>query len=563
MNKNAQRLAAVVSILLFAVAAVAVNVLLYTKNTRFDLTRDKSLSVSPELEEIAGRITDALNVTLYVSPDLPPQLLAPRQTAEDMLRELASKVPQLRIAAVAMTNEEEEKRLEELERLGIEPQQMQVMERNQLTVRNVYFHMAFQHLDKTEVMEIPMAEEFEYKVARAVIRLTMDKRPVVAFIDNSPQKEFFTLASSLERFGLVDLYEPVVIDASGGKPIFMPPGVSLAVVSAPARLTPRQMYEIDQTLLSGVPVVALVGGEDYENQLAMFQDSATAPNFRDLVRHYGVDLRAALVRDWESSLRTPMEVGRRGGLRLAELSPNPIFPVVIQENISGTYPALRRVQRVLAPLASEVALPDPMPEGFRGELLLTTTEAGDTQTTPPFDLQQPAPGAKAPGETRKVPVAVILEGPFKSFFKREDIPPGEDARRMDDPSLFVRSTRYQPPVYRETAEEGAKLVVIGSPYAFSGQILQQISNLDPNLASSTVAFLQNLTETFSVGDDLTRIRSRRVEVSFLRAGLSEEERGRSRLLGTLAAPVGLALFGLAWGAARRVRLNSLAKEYAR
>lgn len=563
MTKWSQRSAALVSAILFGIILTALNVLVNDRHERFDLTRDKRYSVSPELKGLLSKLEDALTITIYVSPDLPPQLLAPKRTAEDFLREIgnASK-GNLRLRVVEVANPNEKGIKEELEKNGVAPMQLQVASREGFTVRSVLFHMLVQYRDKSQVLPIPRLDEFEFAFARTLLRVAQTERPLVYVIDNEKGSEFLRLIGSLERGGIENLVDIEQIDASEQRPLYLPAKLDLVLLSAREPLTERQKLELDQYLLHGGKVIVFAEGAPYDDPMMFFKQEDKLPNLREFLANYGVKVSTELVQDWGSCLASPVKVGERGGVAMYSIDafPYPILPVIKGENLHFESPALRATQRLLMPYATRVTGVGVSGTDVEYSTLAWTSEKSDSQTTGPYTLEQPKPGTPVPEKVGKIPVAVSAKGYFKSAFRIGAAPPPEP--KPNDPFLNLRFRNISNEPIIAMSKKPGELVVIGSAHMFWQNFLERLAGTDSTLAQSNVAFLQNLIESYTIGQELAKVRSKQTRQAFLDTKKVEEHQQTAKVIGTFAVPGLIILLGLIWNLARRAGMKSLVRRYS-
>ncbi len=565
MTKWSQRTAALVSAVLFAIILTALNVLVADRHERFDLTRDKRYSVSPELKGLLGKLEDTLTITIYVSPELPPQLLAPKRTAEDFLREIGSAAKgNLRLRVVEVANPNEKGIKEELEKNGVAPLQLQVASREGFTVRSVLFHMLVQYRDKSQVLPIPRLDEFEFLFARTLLRVTQKERPLVYVIDTEKASEFLRLVATLERGGIESLVEIERIDASEQRPLYLPAKLDLVLLSAREPLTERQKFELDQYLLRGGRIVVFAEGAPFDDPMIFFKQDDKLPNLGEFLAKYGVRVSAELVQDWASCLASPVKVGERGGVAMYSIDafPYPILPIIKGENMQFDSPALRATQRLLMPYATRVTGVGVSGTDVEYKTLIWSSDKSDTQTTGPYQLEQPKPGTPIPQKVSRIPLAVSAKGFFRSAFRPDKVPPPEP-KPLNDPflNLRFRNVSTEPVIFN--SKSAGELVVIGSAHMFWQNFLERLSAQDPTLAQGNVAFLQNLIESYTVGQELAKVRSKQTRQAFLDEKKVEEHQQAAKVLGTFAVPALIVVVGLLWGILRRARMKSLVRRYSK
>ncbi len=565
MTKWSQRSAAVVSAILFAVILTALNVLVNDRHERFDLTRDKRYSVSPELKGLLGKLEDSITITIYVSPDLPPQLLAPKRTAEDFLREIANEAGgNLRLRVMEVANPNEKGIKEELEKFGVAPMQLQVASREGFTVRSVLFHMLVQYRDKSQVLPIPRLDEFEFAFARTLLRVSQTSRPLVYVIDTEKASEFLRLIAGLKRGGIENLVDIEPIDASEARPLYLPEKLDLVLLSAREPLTDRQKFELDQYLLYGGKLIVFAEGAPYDDPMMFFKQEDKLPNLREFLASYGVQVSTELVQDWGSCVSAPVKVGERGGVAMYSIDafPFPILPIIKGENLEFESPALRSTQRLLMPFATRVTGSAVKGTDVQFSQLMWTSDKADSQTSGPYLLDQPKPGTPIPEKVSRIPLAVAAKGMFKSAFRPGSIPPPEP-KPLNDPFLNLRYRSVSTAPTIGGSKKPGELVVIGSAHMFWQNFLESIASTDSVLAQSNVAFLQNLIESYTIGQELAKVRSKQTRQAFLDTAKVEKHQQAAKVLGTFAVPVLIIVLGIIWSLLRKARMNSLIRRYSK
>lgn len=569
MNKWSQRTLATVGTLIVLAIAVAVNVLLYDRNVRKDLTRDRIYSVSPELRAMLSEFKDTMNVTVYVSPEMPPELLAPRQFVEDFLRELTSIAgPNLRLRVVSMTGEAIEAEKKELEQRGVQPVVAQFGSEGKVTAQQVYFSLVVQYREKWQTLNLPNQGTFEYEFGRALVKVTTTERPKIAFISTEPKSDFLQLAASANESGLSDLFTIEIIEGDSGKPLYLTDKTSLIVVHAKDRFTDRQLFEIDQHLMYGGKMIVFTDGAPWQDQLVFFKEEDKLPNFNRMLEHYGVKVWPELVQDWASCFQSAYETGRRGNVVMMAQGPFPQVLITQAENANGDeFAPLRDFRNLMLPFAARVTPTDWKVPGVTVSTILTTTENADVQTTAPYTLEQPKPGADGklaipPKESlKKLPIAVKATGSFPSYFASRETPL-EETPDQNDPFGGMRRGMAAKRAKIDVAADGAQVVVFGSSYMLSMQVLRSMAATEFGpVAQSNFLFMMNFLEAMTIGDSLSKIRTKQVKIAYLKSDLTDAQKRNAKLVATFAVPAGMVLFGIGWMVLRRRRLLANARIY--
>jgi ABC-type uncharacterized transport system involved in gliding motility auxiliary subunit len=257
----------------------------------------------------------------------------------------------------------------------------------------------------------------------------------------------------------------------------IPDDVEVLVVYGPERpLAERDLYNIDQFLLSGRSVIFFLsaydvavynvkkGGEGFDMSDMTFDElhrEARPTNLPDFLKNYGVDATADLViepRSYEPI--TVIQLQKQGQFTIQSQRefPYPLLPTFT--DLDRGHVLVRRLASITMPYVTAVGLTD----AARGNPAIEATElvrsSDDSIATheavnlaPPQLVRQVA-GMKPTGPR---PVAVVLKGEFTSSFKGKAAPPRPEEKDAD------RDGPKPKPADRPFRETGSgRLLVIGS-----------------------------------------------------------------------------------------------------
>ncbi|MDR1636115.1 MAG: GldG family protein, partial [Treponema sp.] len=136
---------------------------------RLDLTRGKAHTLSPVSRNLHREIPEPLSITYYVSKRLSAVHPLPGEV-EDLLREYASwsrgKI-RLTVRDPAGAGMEGE-----IESLGIEPRQIEIVERDEAAVATVYSGIVMEYLDRLELLPAVFSPDtLEYDLTSRILSL--------------------------------------------------------------------------------------------------------------------------------------------------------------------------------------------------------------------------------------------------------------------------------------------------------------------------------------------------------------------------------------------------------
>lgn len=538
---------------------IAVNIVGKFLFTRLDLTDSKEFTVSPATKRILSKLDDVVLAKVYFSDKLPDQLATLERNVNDLLKEFeVYSKGKLKIQFINPDETEDTKN--QAIAMGIPQLQMNVLEKDQYQVMNVFMGIGLQSGEKVEALPVIQdLSNFEYDLAAAVVKLTSDKKYVVGVLQGSQERSLTTELTGMNQL-LGERYEVRPVDLRGGSaPI--PDDVDLLLIPGPKNATDRTKYEIDQFLMRGGKAMFLIDVITM-NEQAGLQAFPARSGLTDLLAFYGVEVDDALV------LEHPQYAARAQFSQgfMSYLVPYPYWPQAAPGLLSETHPITSKLESMILPWTAPLALTVPGDDAAQklreskgeaepnltlnqdqveGAVLIRTTERAWTQSGR-YDFNPQSPELRTVPETgQSYPIAVALSGTFKSFYAGKPIPapPGEG----EDPAAA--------PVSGTTIEQSAptQVLVVGTSLFIVDQFLR--------MYPENSLFVQNATDWMTLGDDLIAIRSRGATARPLKE-MSAGARDAIRWTNTLGVPILLILLGFVWNRARKQARKRLVERYA-
>lgn len=550
------------AVVILAGILIAVNTIGTQFFGRLDLTEGQEFTISSSTKRILKNLDDVVQVKVFFSKKLPPQLATLEQSVADLLKEyeVYSK-GKIKVRFLDPGASEDLKG--QARSMGIPELQMNVLEKDQYAVSNVYLGIGIQYGDKTQ--SIPTVEDasaLEYDLSRAIVKLTAKSEPVVAFLTGNSEKALDKDYQGLKR-GFEAQYQVRPIDLSQGRTT-VPEDVTTLIVAGSKNVPDRVKYELDQFLMRGGKLVYLVDAIAM-NEMAGLQAYPNRSGLDDLLKHYGVEVKQALALDVRNALASFSQG------YLAYTTPYPMWPKVTQQadGLSRENPISSRLESVTlpwtAPLEVNVAIKAPekgkknpaaLASGTNLEqpnvqavVLARTTEKAWTQTGR-YDLNpQAALTTPATPTGQPMPLAVLLSGSFSSFYKGKAVPPkptepapeGEEA----PPALASTETAL-------TDSPESQILVVGNSQFVSDQFLRMFPE--------NALFIENAIDFLSRGDELIAIRSRGATERPLKP-LSEGGKAAVKWLNTLGVPALIVAFGMIRRMVRQKQREQVAITY--
>jgi ABC-2 type transport system permease protein len=270
----------------------------------------------------------------------------------------------------------------------------------------------------------------------------------------------------------------------------IPDGLESLIIAGPTEpFSDYALYQIDQFLMRGKNLAIYLdpfkeempGGQ---NQMMMRQGPVFTPvktGLEKLLAHYGVSIKNAYALDEESfEQRIPQQFG--GGVRKLYFA-----PIIQSENISQDAPFMRNLKGLVMLKVAPLSLSRQRvkEQGLAAEILFSTTDKAWEMTSPinlnPMMLAPPGEDEK---RGRK-DLAVMLEGPFESYFAGKPIPEKPVPEKKDDgeteqtaPSDGPEKPAVEPGTFQAsgatlTKGKPGRILLIGSAEILTNSIMDE------------------------------------------------------------------------------------------
>lgn len=536
MNLNSKEGTAGITALLVIAIVAAVNFLvggLGLFNFRVDLTEHKLYTLSDGTRNILERVNPDKPVTIryYVTTEdrvMPPILKSHARTVQDLLLEFQKAAPGKVILEKLMPNPntEDEDRAREDDLQG-----MQVNAEGD----NIYLGLAIQSAAQKEVLPFLNPNEetaLEYNVARAIQKVSKNSKTVIGVMSAMPimgSPMFpFQRQRGQEPWILIQRlrmdYEVREIPMSADN---IDADINTLLVIHPADITETAEYAIDQFLLKGGKVIAMVDPQSLIAQAYSGQPNPmtgqpggvinTASDLPNLFKAWGVSYDKSLVVA-DVNYRTMMQ-GRQ----------NPVALRLPKEAINKDERITADLQSLL--MMSAGAIQAESKDGLTTTVLAHSSEASEKiDTTEAEKLRRESLTNFSPSGQRQ-PLVVMLSGKFKTAFPggkpkapavnpetggaEEDAgapkaAPPEAAKKDESAAAKKEETPVDDGTIKESANsEGMVILFADADMLYDAFCVQQDPMTGGLVATnSNLPLMLNAVEVLSGGGDLLKVRSR-------------------------------------------------------
>jgi gliding-associated putative ABC transporter substrate-binding component GldG len=558
MNTKLQQTGSNVAEVLIVIAILAlVNWLGYKFFRRLDLTQNKQYTISESTKKVLGALDDPVNVTVYMSGDLPPQMTSVRRTVKDTMEEF-NVYGRGKFRVRYVDPKDDQKVKDKAENEGIQKVQVQVVEHDEASVKDIYFGAVLNYADKSETIttgELAAQDSLEYSLTSRILRLTMPKKPRIGVFEGSfvaSQQQQAPTYQAVQQLltNQQGLYEVVRIDPKTDR--VLPDDLNAVLLLGTFGLGDELKYSIDQYLLKGGQVMVAIDPmmDLRQMQGGLAQAYPSLPTYETELEKYGVRLEKKLVgeADVANSARAPI---RQGPFQV--LVQYPLWPKIGPKGFNQKIAAVARLESFVMPFCCPL-FPVDQP-GVEYQPLMHSTPAAFVYSSPfNLDPHQEWAFVRTKSETKgPFNLGVLLTGKFPTAFpdgppQVTPPPPDESAEGVTPPAAPQFDAKDQV----KTGIAEGRLLVISSAAAVSDEYMQQFQE--------NALFLANAVDMLAFGDDLLGIRSTPVTQRPLKT-LNEWQKQLYRWANVLGIPVLLCLYGLGVYAMKRKRRAALQAKY--
>ncbi|RMF61409.1 MAG: ABC transporter [Bacteroidetes bacterium] len=501
------------SILLVGAILVLLNLIGLNLFARLDLTDDDVYSLSPASIRVVEQLEDPVTFKVFFTPDLPAPYSSTRRFLRDKLDDYRAYGGQ-KVQYTFVDPASDAELQEEADRYGIPPVQIQVIENDNLQIKNAYMGLAILYGGEREI--IPVVEDLstlEYDITSALIKLTRERTPIVGFLTGHGEPVLAQDMPALDR-ALRRNYDVrrVALEDS----VLTPRPDVLLVVAPEDSLPEAHLRALDAYLMDGGKAGFLVNRVAADLQMGQATELTTG--LEGLLETYGIRVAPNLVMDRQSSSLTVQR--SLGGFIVQQAIEYPFLPVVTRFN--PDHPMVNRLREVALYYASAIDTSAAVPEGVVCDPLLLSSPQSSLQEG--FFFIQPMPNQ---------PIPPLRDGPYV---------------------LAAACTGTFPSAYEPGRTSApTRLAVVGDGDFVNARLMG--SEMPGN-----VSFVLNMVDWLAQDDDLLAIRTKTIAPRPL-LPVSEAVRPWIKYANMLGPVLLVLLFGLFRWRSRRQRARRLAATF--
>jgi ABC-2 type transport system permease protein len=457
------------------IGAAAINYVASLIHYRLDLTSEKRFTLSEPTKRLLQNIDDRIIIDVFLAGDLPADFRNLRNDAEELLQEFRETAGnslsfRFRRPGEGMDEHERQQLLISLDSFGIRPTNVRVQTKagESQEERLVYPAALVTYRDQVVPIDLLQGQDMsggiqtlntasallEYKFANAIQKLTRERAAVIGYLTGNGEPLSYNVYDLVERtlrpnygFGFVPIDSVPMIPAEFDAIIIMKPSTAF---------TDRQKLKIDQYIMHGGKVFWMIDNLYAEMDSLMRTQSDFVAfdrglDITDQLFRYGVRINQDLIQDLQCD-RLPLAVGNFGDQPQLQLVPWPYFPLL---SSYSNHPISNNLNTVLSIFPNSLDTVEAA--GIRKSVLLATSANSRRLNTPAIVSLN---SVKSEDDIKtfnqqQIPIAVLLEGRFTSFF----------ANRISGALSDSLINVYKQPFLASSAEENKMIVVADADIA--------------------------------------------------------------------------------------------------
>ncbi|MBR5831459.1 MAG: gliding motility-associated ABC transporter substrate-binding protein GldG [Bacteroidales bacterium] len=431
--------------------------------TRFDLTSEKRYTLSKATKRLLKDIDETVLVRVYLEGnELPPDFVRLQNETKEMLNQFRAYNKYVEYEFVNPTDFDDPKEqqvfYQKLAQKGIQPSQVEIKTpdgiKQQLVIpaadvmykgqeTSVQLLLGQRYVSDVELINNSV-QALEYTLTDAIRRLSRVEKQRIAFLQGHGELErhaIYDIQLALTDYyamenitldGNINSLTERVINPKDSTSISFRNKFKLLVVPKPTKpFSDEDLYIIDQFVMYGGRVLWLIDGLDIEmdslanrsQTMAMRMDLGLG--FDEMMFTYGVRVNSNLIMDIRC-MPVPMAGGSMGNNPQIEFRPWYYFPEVVP---LSKHPIVKNLDVIKSEFVNSIDIID---NEIRKTVLLTTSEYTRVVNAPAvvdLNVAQTEPDPRLFNKAN-LPIAVLLEGAFKSPWKNRLSPTFTDIPEM-------------------------------------------------------------------------------------------------------------------------------------
>lgn len=498
---------------------------------RFDLTSEKTYTISPVTKKILRGLKAPVTAKLFISSSdkMPGGMKTMERDIKDKLDELALaskekfkyKIFHMEIADVGGSKEDS---IEiSAEKKGIVPFQVQSIEADELGVKLIYSSLSLSYKEKEDAI-IPVIvpqnlSDLEYLIISKTYKMTLEKTPALALVapytekklddpqaiamleklgQQVPERYRDDNYEMLERVLVSEGYHVARIRFSQDEPI--PRMTDALIILEPRVLNERQKFEIVKFLAGGGSVFLAVQQREFQYKplgrsgigVNSFDQN---PGVNAILDKWGLGVSLDLLMDEQMEIISMAQASPRGTSPVSSPIKLPIQITVLSDQMNKDISMTAHLQTILYFWGSALKLyPDKLEAlGLKESVLFSSSKRAWEIVYHEGDLTRADVSLPSGNDFKEFPLAVYVKGQFPDFYEGQRVPGWPSDKEG------VGISYGQPRSKEDIKLKPGKLILVGCAAMFKNNLIDKGGQL---------SFFINAVDTLTLGEDLVSVRSK-------------------------------------------------------
>jgi len=553
---------ALLSLLIFIVIVIVINLLGNTFFQRFDLTKEKRFTLTKSTKNVLENLDDVVFVQVFLEGEFPAGFKRLRNGTVEMLNEFRSYAgSNLQFEFVdplaGLDDKAKQEVIQQLYEKGVQPTNLQVKDNDAYSEQIIFpaalvFYKgretAVQLLENKigqgpqEALNGSLAL-LEYKFAQAVNILQTPYKPKVALLQGHSElkpENMQWMLNIMSKYYTVEQFDI-------NNHLYLPETFKCLLIAKPReKFNEPDKYKIDQFVMNGGSVLWLIDPMIAEMDSLRNRDAFMSVgydlNLDDMLFKYGIRLNNNLVQDMMAN-PVPLMIGMQGNTPQYDLFRWLFYPVI--SSADKQHPISKNLDVVATKFVSTIDTVKSV--GVKKTILLSTSPYTKVMFAP-VRIHLAAVKEK-PNETQfnKGPqtIAVLLEGQFPSVFANRLKP--NTLALTDTVKAFTNRAKSLP----------GKMIVVADGDIITNDKSSQGESYPTGYYRPTKEtfanqqFLLNCLEYLTDNSGLIESRTREVKLRVLDQGKIKQQKTFWQVLNLIVPLLLVSIFGLFYSFLRR------------
>ena len=411
---------------------------------RFDLTHDKRYTLSETSMNIIEQIDSPLYVDVFLEGNFPADFKRLQIETRQLLEEFTAYNPNIIFQFVNPIEKEEERVavMKQFYERGLQPLSVTVDNKGKQTQEVVFPWAVASYGDRsskvgllknlmgasTEEKVISSVQHLEFAFAEAFHKIINEKQKKIAIIKGNGQLDDIFIADFLRTVRESYFIGPFTLDSVAKQQptetLDALKKYDLAIIAKPTEaFSEEEKQVLDQYIINGGKTIWLIDNvnanyEDLYSEAGALLAHSNELNLTDMFFKYGIRMNPLLVKD-EYAIPIKVATGEQGSQTQYQQFFWKFSPFIYP---ATTHPIVKNMEGIKFEFASPIEL---LKNDIQKTVLLTSSEYSKPVGTPTqisLDLLTEEVNPEDYAGKGLMPVAVLLEGSFKSMYENRILP---------------------------------------------------------------------------------------------------------------------------------------------